>query len=115
MLYDKDGLLLAAEVDGTVCGYLHILFIQEPQTAVWDSRSYCKIEEICVDKSCRGQGIGTLLMDAARREVIARGYPKMELNVWAFNAAACAFWTRQGFTPYAYCMECKAEQTKPQE
>ena len=112
MLYDKNGLLLVIEADGTVCGFLYAAFVQEAASPCWDSRSYCKIEEVCVDKSCRGQGYGTRLMDAARQEVIARGFPKMELNVWAFNAAACSFWTKQGFTPYLYCLECKAE--KPQ-
>ena len=72
---------------------------------VWDSRSYCKVEEIAVDKSCRGQGYGTLLMQAVRREALSRGCPKLELNVWAFNAGACAFWTKLGFVPYLYCME----------
>ena len=109
MLYDKKGLLLVTESDGVVCGFVYAVFVREDASPHWDDRSYCKIEEICVDKSCRGQGFGTRLMDAVRKEVAARDFPKMELNVWAFNAAACSFWTKQGFTPYLYCMESKAE------
>ena len=55
--------------------------------------------------------VKTQLMDAVRAEVIARGYPKLELNVWAFNSGACAFWTKQGFAPYLYCLESRAERT----
>ncbi len=48
-------------------------------------------------------------MQAVRNEAVTRGYPKMELNVWAFNAGACAFWTKLGFTPYLYCLECSTQ------
>ena len=109
MLYDKNGLLLVTEAEGTVCGFVYAVFVTEPATPVWENRSFCRIEEITVDKSCRGQGYGTTLMQAVRREAVARGCPKMELNVWAFNAGACAFWTKQGFVPYLYCMESRTE------
>ena len=109
MLYDKNGLLLVTEAEGTVCGFVYATFVTEPATPVWDSRSFCKIEEITVDKSCRGQGYGTALMQKVREEALARGCPKMELNVWAFNAGACAFWTKQGFVPYLYCMESRTQ------
>ena len=109
MLYDKDSLMLVAEENETVNGYVFVTFVREKETILRESRSFCKVEEICVDKSFRGQGIGTLLIEAANREMIARGFPKMELNVWAFNSAACAFWTKLGFTPFLYCMERKAQ------
>ncbi|MBQ7541027.1 MAG: GNAT family N-acetyltransferase [Clostridia bacterium] len=109
MLFDKEGLLLVAETDDTVNGYVFASFVRESATILRDGRSFCKVEEICVDKACRGQGIGTLLIEALNREVIARGFPKLELNVWAFNSAACAFWTKQGFTPFLYCMERKVQ------
>lgn len=116
MFYDKNGLLLVTEADGTVCGFVYATFVTEPATPVWDSRSYCKIEEITVDKALRGQGYGTLLMQKVRAEALAHGCPKMELNVWAFNAGACAFWTKQGFVPFLYCMECATEMpAKPPE
>ena len=105
MYYNKNGLMFVAEAEGTVCAFAAATFVTEPSTPVWDNRSYCRIEEIVVDKSLRGQGYGTLLMQAVRREALARGCPKLELNVWAFNAGACAFWTKQGFTPYLYCLE----------
>ena len=109
MLYDKNGLLLVTETEGTVCGFVYATFVTESSTPVWDSRSFCKIEEIAVDKSCRGQGYGTQLVQAVRREAVARGCPKLELNVWAFNAGACAFWTKLGFAPYLYCMESRVQ------
>ncbi len=109
MLYDKNARLLVVQSEGDVVGFVYARFVTESASPVWDSRSYCKIEEIVVDKSCRGQGYGTLLMQAVRNEAVAYGSPKMELNVWAFNGGACAFWTKMGFTPYLYCMECSTQ------
>ena len=109
MLKEKNGLLRVYERDGTVCGFVYASFETEGACDYWDSRSFCRVQEICVDKSCRGQGIGTALMDEVRREAASRGCPKLELQVWAFNGGACAFWTKQGFTPYMYCMEWKTD------
>lgn len=109
MLREKDNLLLVYEKDGAVCGFLYATFESEGASDYWDSRTFCRVQEIIVDKPLRGQGIGTALMDEVRREAVSRGCPKLELQVWAFNGGACAFWTKQGFTPYMYCMEWKTE------
>ena len=41
MLRDRQSLLLVCEEDGTVCGYLHAVFVTESATVYRDSRSYC--------------------------------------------------------------------------
>lgn len=109
MQHDKQSLLLVYEEDGTVCGYLHAVFVTEDATLYREGRSYCSVRELCVDKSCRGQGIGTALIEALRAQVVARGCPKIELQTWEFNAAALEFWQKQGFGTYLRCMEWKAE------
>ena len=109
MARDKQSLLLVYEEDGTVCGFLHAVFVTEGATHYRDSRSYCSVRELCVDKSCRGQGIGTALMQSLREAVVSRGCPKIELQTWEFNAAALEFWQKQGFGTYLRCMEWKAE------
>ncbi len=109
MVRDKDGILYVYEREGVVCGFVWATFESEGASDYWDSRSYCCVQEICVDKSCRGQGIGTALMDEVRREAAARGCPKVEAQVWAFNGGACAFFSKQSFTPYIYRMEWKTD------
>ena len=109
MLHDKNGMLFVYTREGTVCGFVYATAENEPASSYWDSRAYCRVQEICVDKSCRGEGIGTALMDAVRAQAKERGCPKLELQVWSFNSGACAFWVKQGFTPYMYCMECIPE------
>ena len=115
MFYDKNGLLLVTETDGTVCGFVYAAFVTEPATPVWDSRSYCNIEEIAVDKSCRGHSYGTQLMQAVRREVVARGCPKLELNVWAFNGPAMHFYEELGMKPRSVSMEMRLDAEEKEE
>ena len=109
MFRDRQSVLLVCEKDDLVCGYLHAVFVTESASPYRDSRSYCSVRELCVDKVCRGQGIGSALMRTLRERVVARGCPKIELQNWECNAAALEFWQKQGFGTYVRCMEWKAE------
>ena len=105
----RQDLLLIFEEDGAIWGYLHAVFETDSASLYRDARSYCSVRELCVDKSCRGQGIGTALMQALREQTIARGCPKIELQTWEFNAGALEFWQKQGFGTYLRCMEWKPQ------
>ena len=73
----------------------HIL---EPVTTLY-------IDDLCVDKDCRGQHIGTELyrhvLDFARE----KGCHNLTLNVWSCNPEAMRFYERCGLTPQKVCME----------
>ena len=101
--------MLVYEEDETVCGYLYAVFVNESANLYRDARSYCSIRELCVDRSCRGQGNGSALLYKLREIVTARGCPKIELQNWECNAAALEFWQKQGFGTYVRVMEWKAE------
>ena len=76
-------------------GGSHIL---EPVTTLY-------IDDLCVDKDCRGQHIGTELyrhvLDFARE----KGCHNLTLNVWSCNPEAMRFYERCGLTPQKVCME----------
>ena len=63
------------------------------------------IDDLCVDKDCRGQHIGTELyrhvLDFARE----KGCHNLTLNVWSCNPEAMRFYERCGLTPQKVCME----------
>ena len=109
MLRDKSGILLVAQQDGEICGFVYAQCLSEKESLYRLGSRYCAILEMCVDKSLRGQGIGTQLLSFLRAEAAQKGYGHLKLNVWSFNAAACAFWEKQGFTTYMRCMEYKPE------
>lgn len=101
----KQNLLLVFSEEEAIWGYLHAVFETEGPSLYRNSRSYCSIRELYVDKSCRGQGIGTALLTALREQVVSRGCPRIELQTWEFNAGALEFWEKHGFCTYLRCME----------
>jgi ribosomal protein S18 acetylase RimI-like enzyme len=54
---------------------------------------------IYVDPAAQGQGVGRALMDAAVRDLTARGFGEVVLWVFEANAPARAFYERLGWTP----------------
>jgi ribosomal protein S18 acetylase RimI-like enzyme len=57
------------------------------------------IDGICVAKSQRGKGVGSLLLAALYREAAERGYHSIRLDVIQDNWRARALYERQGFLP----------------
>ena len=107
MLHDRDGILLVAQQQGEVCGYVYARCQTEPESLYRLTQRYCAVLEICVDKAVRGQGIGTQLLLFLQDEAAKKGFGHLKLNVWQFNAAASAFFEKHGFTTYMRCMERK--------
>ncbi len=55
------------------------------------------IDELCVDGSCRGQGIGAKLLDAAVEAARTAGAEILELTSNKRRTEAIAFYQRRGF------------------
>lgn len=54
-----------------------------------------------VEKSERGRGLGRLLLEEAEKLARERGFPRMELEVYAHNDAAIALYRSAGFEEFA--------------
>ena len=63
------------------------------------------IDDLCVDESQRGTGIGKKLYDYARKYAVEQGCHNVTLNVWEGNDSAIEFYKKLGFKPYKYGME----------
>ncbi len=55
------------------------------------------LDGLCVSDAVRGQGVGTLLLEAIVAEGRARGYSAVRLDVVDTNARARALYERRGF------------------
>ena len=102
---DRRPVFVAADSSDTAVGYAFCVLqipgcshILEPVTTLY-------IDDLCVDKDCRGQDIGTELyrhvLDFARE----KGCHNLTLNVWSCNPEAMRFYERCGLTPQKVCME----------
>ena len=63
------------------------------------------IDDICVDESARGQGVGKALYDFILAYAREKGAYNVTLNVWSCNPGAMAFYEKLGLVPYKVGME----------
>jgi ribosomal protein S18 acetylase RimI-like enzyme len=65
------------------------------------------IDEICVEESCRNQGIGKEMMEDVRALARAFGCTDLQLGVYPQNDAGVAFYQKCGFTIRSIDMQRK--------
>ena len=93
---NKDAVLFVAKENKSVLGYL-ILYIQTyPKCFFTDTRKGF-IDSVGVDENHRGQGIGTMLLNAAETYLKENGIFVFETDVFVFNKCAEKLYNRFGF------------------
>lgn len=83
---------LIAESDGQPCGYLSYTFGH----SIWAASPVLLLDDLYVDARRRGHGIGSELMDAARRIAASHGCSQLRWTVETGNQRAIAFYRRLG-------------------
>ena len=68
------------------------------------------IDQFCVDSAFRSKGVGTALTQYIRKTAVQLGCNSIELEVWAFNEDARAFYTKQGFSEQSRLLELSVLQ-----
>lgn len=66
---------------------------------VMSDRTELYVDDLCVDHTCRGHGVGKQLYAAIRKYAKARKCHSVTLNVWNFNETAYKFYVNLGLTP----------------
>lgn len=94
-----------AEVEGAVMGYVFCMIKQYRGHAVMRDRLTVYIDDLCVDRRMRGQGIGRLLFGAVKAYAAEIGAYNIDLNVWSFNKGALRFYGSLGMKPSRQTME----------
>lgn len=81
-----DGMLglIATDVEDHGLGFAHLLF--HPST--WSSSGYCYLEDLYVDRSARGMGVGRALIEATYTEARSRDADRVYWHTQQFNGAA---------------------------
>ena len=67
------------------------------------------IDDLCVDETCRGQHVGSLLYEYTCQYARQLGCSHVTLNVWQGNNAAMAFYQSQGMQVRSITMETKLQ------
>jgi len=94
---DDESLVLVAEQDGTVVGYVYAAI--EPLS--WkDLRDECGyVHDLLVTEAARGAGVGEALLNRAIEWLRERGMPRVVLGTAARNETARRLFERRGFRP----------------
>ena len=105
-LYLKKEIGYAAveEIDDAIAGMVMVDYIERPENPYNLARRFVHIAEICVDERFRRQGVGKKLLNYVKADARAKGYDRIELDVWSFNDAL-AFYEAQGFSTFRRFME----------
>lgn len=105
---DEKSKIIIAEIDGKICGFAVIEFIEKPESPYSLARNYLRVVEFGVDEACRRQGIGKQLFDYIKSVAKERNLDTIELDMWEFNEGALKFYESVGFKTYRRYMEFKA-------
>ncbi|ONI83669.1 GNAT family N-acetyltransferase [Saccharothrix sp. ALI-22-I] len=84
-----------AEVDGRVVG-MALWFLN---FSTWRGTHGIYLEDLYVQPSQRGSGLGLALLRALAQECVARGYARLEWSVLDWNAPAIGFYKSLGALP----------------
>ncbi len=101
ILAHRDQQFFIAERDGRAAGWLHAA-----QSEYIETGAFVVIGGLVVDKSCRGEGVGRLLMARAEAWASERGFSVVRLSSTITRTAAHRFYESIGYrnikTQYAF-------------
>ena len=101
---DPEQKIVVAELNGVVCGFAVLHHIHRPGNPFMLERDFMDVDEFCVDKEYRRQGIATKMMSFIRNYTKDKGIKRL---MWEFNQDALAFYEAVGFKTYRRYMEMK--------
>lgn len=93
LLDDRNSDFLLGFVDDHAAGVVCLRF----RLGLWRAGLDCLVEDVFVEESARGTGLGRALMDAAITRARERGARRMELDTNDTNAPAIALYESLGF------------------
>ena len=109
VLSQKSAEILVCCSEEQVVGYVLVRVVNRPENPVQKPRTFLYIDQIDVKKEYRRQGVGKLILDAAREFAIQQGLDLVTLDVWKFNVNAVSFFRSQGFEPWIERMAMSME------
>jgi ribosomal protein S18 acetylase RimI-like enzyme len=93
----EEACIFLAQVREQVVGLVQVLVRETPDIPLLVPRRYAVVDNIVVARGWRHSGIGKALMERAQNWAVKKGVTQIELNVWAFNQGAVAFYEHLGY------------------
>ena len=109
LLLDESRPIFIAEEDGTVLGYAFCIHKVTAHNPVLLDQRELYIDDLCVDGSCRGMGVGKKLYEYVLAYAREEKFDSLTLNVWCGNDGAMRFYEKAGLKPRNIYMEMRLE------
>ena len=105
-MLDKSATPIFVAVDADkVLGYGFCQIKKFDQDPVITDHTELYIDDLCVDETTRGTGVGKAIYKEICRYAKMRGCSAITLNVWCCNQGAMAFYEKLGLKPQKIGME----------
>ncbi len=105
LLREENRPIFVAECEGEVLGYCFCVRKDYRGSGVQTDRLELYIDDLCVEQSCRGQGVATALYRYVTAYAKETGCSFISLNVWCGNEGAMGFYEYMGLRPRHIMME----------
>jgi ribosomal protein S18 acetylase RimI-like enzyme len=104
-----DGLVLVAEVDGILAGFVSVWTRYRSPEPSEDPAEHGYVSDLVTSSNHRGGGIGRALLRAAEERAREAGAPSLGISVKAGNTIACSLYAAEGFENSEIYLEKKLE------
>ncbi len=101
---DDTPVFVGVDESGRVLGH-GFCVMQHSGGQLMEEHDTLYIDDICVDESARGLGVGRALYERILAHARERGCYNVTLNVWSCNPGAMKFYEKLGMAPYRVGME----------
>ena len=98
-------IFVAVDEKDSVLGYAFCIFQQHRDHNILTDIKTLYVDDLCVDESLRGQGVGKALYEHVLRFAKETGCYNLTLNVWSCNASALRFYEKCGLLPQKIGLE----------
>ena len=99
LLESSDCVVAVAESDGKIVGHIYGAAVRRVENEFTRAQAHMYIHQIGIDESEHRQGIGTALVNFVLDRARAMGLEAVQVDHWAFNTRAQAFFEACGFAP----------------
>lgn len=89
--------------DGNVIGFCSVIL----KNSLWQQGWLAHVDELVVDESARGQGVGTRLLEEAIQNATRKGAARIELDSGFHRSEAHKFYQQRGFENRAFLFSKK--------
>ena len=101
----KTPVFVCVDEADAVQGYIMCMLKQAVHDNILTDIKTLYIDDLCVDETLRGTGVGQALYEHAVAFARESGCYNVTLNVWALNPSALHFYERRGMVPQKIGME----------